>query len=355
MKALANYSLGYVEFKLQKFADAANCFENYTAVPSEHGSETYYDAMARLGDCAYYSREFTKAENYYSNVSAAKSNSAAYALFQQACMAGLQKKYKQKQEILDKLISQYPDNVLTDKAWLEKGSTSILQNETDAAISSFKNIVDNFPDSPSAPQAAVQLAMAYNNSGQTAKAQEVYQMVAERYPNTDEATTALQELKTLSTSNLYAEMPKALASGDYQKVIENFERLSKENIDFRQLQKMQLMAGKAYFAQGKSEEGLNLMKECAKDMRTEAGSEAKYIVAQTLFDNGQLEEAQEQVSDLISAGTPHQYWLARAIILMSDIAQKNGDSLTATEYLKSLKTNYTTEDDIRSMIESRLK
>lgn len=210
------------------------------------------------------------------------------------------------------------------------------------------------PYSPSAPQAAVQLAMAYNNAGMKAEAQKVYEMVAQKYPNTDEAVTALQDLKTLSTSALYSDMPVALAAGDYQKVIDNYNKLSQENVDFRDLQKMQLMAAKALFATGSDHQAMQLLEACANDTRTEAGAEAKYMVAQRLFDNGQTDESLAQITELIQSGTSHQYWLARAIILMSDISVKNEDLFTATEYLKSLKANYEEKDDIQTMIESRL-
>ena len=355
IKSLANYSLGYVAFKQQDFAQATSSFETYTNNPTEHGKETYYDALARLGDCAYYSREFVKASNFYSLVADANCNSSAYGMFQQAFMSGLQKKYSEKQNLLNNLIAKYPDNVIIDKAWLEKGNTSILQNDTNEAINSFKQVVENYPNSPSAPQAAVQLAMAYNNSGQVAKAEEIYKMVAERYPDTDEATTALQDLKTITTTALYAEMPRALSSGDYNRVLEIYSRLSNENVDFRELQKMQLMAAKAHFGIGQNQKGMNLLFECANDIRTEAGSEAKYLIAQKLFDNGQIDDAQAQITELIQAGTQHQYWLARGIILMSDITKENGDDLTATEYLKSLKENYTKADDIQTRIDARLK
>ena len=39
---------------------------------------------------------------------------------------------------------------------------------------------------------------------------------------------------------------------------------------------------------------------------------------------------------------------------MSDISVKNDDAFTAAEYLKSLKSNYTENDDIQSLIEERL-
>lgn len=354
IKAVGNYSLGYVLFKQHNFDESAKCFEKYTSFPAEHGSETYYDAIVRLGDCAYYTRDFMRAESFYSTVTETNSNSTPYALFQEAFMMGLQKKYAHKQQTLNKLIAQYPQNDYVDDAWLEKGNTSLLQNDNNAAIKAFDYLVSNYPESPCAPQAAVQLAMTYNSVGQTAQAQKIYQMVAEKYPDSDEAVTALQDLKTISTNNLFAEMPIALANGDYQTVIDNFERLSNENIDFRDVQKMQLMAAKAYFALNQITDAMNLLEACSADIRTEAGSEAKYLLAQKLFDTDNVDASLKTVTELIQEGTTHQYWLARAIILMSDISAKNDDSFTAIEYLKSLKSNYTADDDIQTLIEQRL-
>lgn len=353
IRALGNYSLAYVYFKKQDFNSAHNSFEQYVSYPNEL-TTTYYDALCRLGDCEYYSRNFSKAESYYATVADSESASAPYALYQQAFMLGLQKKYSQKQNVLDKLIAVYPENEFVDEAWLEKGNTSILQNETNAAINSFKYIVDNYPNAVTAPTAAVQLAMAYNNSGQPAEAQKVYEMVAEKYPNTDEATTALQDLKTLSTTTLFAEMPKALSSGNYDKVIENYQKLSKENVDFRDLQKIQLMAAKAYLAKNNNDAAIELLTSASQDVRTQTGSEAKYMLAQNLFDNGKIDQSLEKVTEFIQEGSPYQYWLARSIILMSDISVKNGDTFTASEYLKSLQSNYSENDDISSLINSRL-
>ena len=58
----------------------------------------------------------------------------------------------------------------------------------------------------------------------------------------------------------------------------------------------------------------------------------------------------------IDANTPHQYWLARGYILLSDILRKQGSDFEADEYLKSLKENYPGDEaDIFQMIDQRLK
>ena len=59
--------------------------------------------------------------------------------------------------------------------------------------------------------------------------------------------------------------------------------------------------------------------------------------------------------DYINVSTPHSYWLARSFVLLADVYMKNEKYIEAKQYLISLKQSYQADDDIASMIESRLK
>ena len=93
----------------------------------------------------------------------------------------------------------------------------------------------------------------------------------------------------------------------------------------------------------------------AKDTRNVYGAEAKYRLAQYLFDAGKTKEAEQEVLNYLEVSTPHAYWLARSFVLLSDIYAKLDRKLEARQYLLSLKQNYQADDDIASMIESRLE
>ena len=98
------------------------------------------------------------------------------------------------------------------------------------------------------------------------------------------------------------------------------------------------------------------LKDLSKDTRTSYGAEAKYLLAQHYFNNGNSAEAKTTVQDYIKKGTPHAYWLARSYILLSDIYAAENDKLQARQYLESLQTNYkNTNDDIHHIIEERLE
>ncbi|MDE6439180.1 MAG: hypothetical protein K2L62_05965 [Muribaculaceae bacterium] len=74
------------------------------------------------------------------------------------------------------------------------------------------------------------------------------------------------------------------------------------------------------------------------------------------YDSKDSKGERRTVDALIEANPPHDYWLAKAFILLSDILRQQGDTFEADEYLRSLKENYPgTESDIFREIERRLK
>lgn len=353
--AAAHYNCGYALMKQESYNAAINSLTSYIAQPSEVGTETYVDGMLRLADCYYYTRLFKSAEDIYHNASLIESRQKGYAFYQEAFMMGLQKKFEEKQNKLDEMIANCPESDLLDDAWLDKGRTSLLQNDAPAAIHSFQQVIDNYSESPIAPQAAVELAMTYNNLGQAQAAQKIYQMVAERWPNTDAALTAAEDLKTLDIQQRIQHLPELYAAAEYRQLLESYAQLQAENVDFRDAQTMQVLAAKAHLQLDEIQEAVTLLQEASQELRTASGSEAKYLLAQAAFDGNNLEDATTLDTELIQSGTPHQYWLARGIILMSDILRKQGETFTADEYLKSLKSNYTVEDDIQTRINDRLE
>ena len=85
------------------------------------------------------------------------------------------------------------------------------------------------------------------------------------------------------------------------------------------------------------------------------GTRALFRIAQAQFDNNNLAEARKSAEALIDSDTPHNYWLARGFILISDINRAEGNTFEADQYLISLRDNYPgTETDIFKMIDDRL-
>ena len=112
---------------------------------------------------------------------------------------------------------------------------------------------------------------------------------------------------------------------------------------------------KAYIALNQWTKAQPDLKDLAKEVRTAQGAEAKYLLAQSYFETGDTESAEAQVMEFTQMNTQQQYWLARALVLLSDINRTRGEYFQARQYLLVLQQNYLINgDDIPSMIEARL-
>jgi len=111
---------------------------------------------------------------------------------------------------------------------------------------------------------------------------------------------------------------------------------------------------KAYLALKKLDEAAADLKVLATETRTANGAEAKYLLANVYFDQDKLKEAEAEVMDFAKKNTPHQFWLARSFVLLSDVYIKQKNDFQAKQYLISLQKNYTVADEIQAMITDRL-
>ena len=111
---------------------------------------------------------------------------------------------------------------------------------------------------------------------------------------------------------------------------------------------------KAYLALKQYPQAVEDLTDLAEDVRTEHGAEAKYLLGQTAFDQGDLDKAEAEVMAFAGMNTSHQYWLARAFVLLADIYMARGDDFQAQQYLLSLQQNYRVNDDIQTLCADRM-
>jgi TolA-binding protein len=112
--------------------------------------------------------------------------------------------------------------------------------------------------------------------------------------------------------------------------------------------------GKCYQALNDDDSALGAFNQVARNTKSEEGAQAKYLVAQIYYNKSQPEKSETVIFDYIEKGTPHQYWLARAFILLADIYHDRGENFQAMQYLESIKANYQGDDDVFDQVDERL-
>ena len=112
---------------------------------------------------------------------------------------------------------------------------------------------------------------------------------------------------------------------------------------------------KAYVALGQWNRAQSDLRSLAGEVRTAQGAEAKYLLAQSYYEQNQLDDAEAEVMSFTQMNTQQQYWLARALILLSDINLRRGENFQARQYLLALQQNYVLRgDDIQQIVSARL-
>lgn len=216
---MADYLQGYVAFNLQKYAAAQGCFESYIArEDSKANKKMYADALNRIGDCQFNSRQFTAAADTYRKVIDMGGQGADYALFQRGYVLGLMRQYSGKVEVLEQLLKTYPKSDYADDALYEIARANLQQDRNMEAINAYSRLVATYPTCSYARTASLERGMIYRNMGMNDEAVKAFRQTIETYPATEQAYTALDGLE-----QIYVEQNKV---GEYMSFTQQLPALN---------------------------------------------------------------------------------------------------------------------------------
>lgn len=200
-EALARYDLGYARFALKDYNDAAVNFTKVAERPGKLGTAVVVDALNRLGDTKYYTRDFQEAVKYYSRAYDMQPSSGDYPLFQQAVIQGYQRDHKGKIATVRRLLDEFPTSSLVPDALLEMTESYIQLGDNRAALDTYRRLVAEYPATEQGRRGYLQMALTQLNTGDKKGAIASYKDVVRLYPTSDEARMAVDELKRLSAED----------------------------------------------------------------------------------------------------------------------------------------------------------
>lgn len=133
------------------------------------------------------------------------------------------------------------------------------------------------------------------------------------------------------------------------------ELLRRKQLPAESMQELTLLLGRAQEGNKAVKTAIATYASLSAYPDTPAGAEAMVRRATLMLRLGQAKQTQEMLEQFVATGTPQQYWLARAFVLLADSCEAVGDLYLAQQYIQSLKDNYQDpEPDIQEMIEQRL-
>lgn len=326
MYALAHYNLGYSYFKLKEYGEALNRFRQYVNMESNQQTPAYADAYNRIGDCLFHNRQFAMAEENYTRAAQLQPSAGDYSVYQKGFLLGLQKDYKGKISVMDRLIREFPESQYVDDALFEKGRSYVLLDNNQAAAASFEQLMRDFPQSSLARKAGVQLGLIYFNDNQPEKAAEAYKSVISNYPGSEEAKVALQDLKSvyieLNDINSFAAYANSLGGNV------RFEVSEQDSLTY--------LAAEKLFMRGDNEGARRSLTNYFQTFPQGAfSSNANFYLASIAFAKKDMEEAKRLFSLVLESGDTkfrEESWARKA-----EIEYLDKDYAAAMESFKHLQ------------------
>jgi len=136
----------------------------------------------------------------------------------------------------------------------------------------------------------------------------------------------------------------------YAKLIQNYDRASKEDIA-----KSHLYTARVMLQEGEADSAMKELHLAAQQSQQSAGVEARYRIGQLQYKNKEYDKVQKTAFEVIKNPASSEYWVAKSFILLADAYAGKGDKVQAKSTLQSIIKNYQEKDDVIPSAKERLQ
>ncbi|MHC1704092.1 MAG: tetratricopeptide repeat protein [Tenuifilaceae bacterium] len=267
----------------------------------------------------------------FANISLAEKDSLSYIGAEKLYMSGDCEKSK---PALRKYIEDYPKGSFVLSANFYLGDCYNQSGNKDEALEAFNQVVQR-QKNDFTEQALLSIAQINYEKGDFANAYESYdklENIAEVKNNL--LIARVGKLRSASNQNLNEDVITAA------NIVLQTEKLPLE-IE----RETRFKLAQSYMQSNKLDEAFDEYAKVASDLKTIEGAESKFHLAEILYQKNDLDKAEAEIFNFSEKNTPHNYWLAKSFILLSDVYSKKNDFFQAKATLQSVIDGYSVIDD----------
>lgn len=325
---LLYYNMGQNEKAIEQYKQV---IENYRATPEARNAMTgLKNAYVEMNDVESYFN-YTRTIQGYGDINIAEKDSMLYASGENLYMSG---NYQRAGGVLESYLREFPNGSFIQNARFYLAECKRSEGNDEEALKLYAAVVES-------PQ------NQYTEQSLLSAADISYQM--------DDFESSLEyyrRLETVSGStenrihSLRGQLRSAYQLGDARQTITVVDRISEaDNIPEELIREAVFMRAKANYSLNNFDEALSDFRKTAREVVSSEGAESKYRVAEILYMRDLTDESEKIIMEFIDQKSPHQFWMAKMFLLLSDISLKKGDLLQARATLESLRDYYTVKDD----------
>lgn len=360
LKAQAQYNIAYIYFLSNNYEQAISEFKR--TIRMFPGSQWAARSQYNIGDAYYNASRFDSAITAYRQVlnKYSKSNYVLDAINGiQYAMTGAGKT-DSTSSVLESYLAQHPQSNVADRLRFKQAENLLQTGDYKSAIKSLKEYIRITNNEQQIPDAYFDLANAYEQTHQTAQAQQAYLTIVNQYGKSDRAGSALANLGRISGDQ-----------GNYNQALEYYRRLSGKReyrteafngmadafLNIGQIDSAQdyyekslnlqsnndaskLGLGKVAFARKNYDKALGLLQPIAHNNTTAVGAQAQYMIGQVYQDQGNYNQALQEYGKVKVLYEAYDSWVAKALLNSSECYESMGKTGDAHNTLQQIVKNY---------------
>ena len=192
---LLPFNIAYTYFQEGNYAQASKWFGDYV---SGRDALNRKDAMVRMADCSFLTKDYADAVRQYSAVVDAYDDpDDVYPIYQAGLAYGLVNQPAKKIEILSRARKASPDALFYDDALYELGRAYVAGGQADKAADVFRGLTASSRDNGMVARSLIELGMIARNSSRYDEALACYKKVVEKMPDSGYADDALLAIESI--------------------------------------------------------------------------------------------------------------------------------------------------------------
>ncbi len=274
-----DYNIAYSYFKQKEYTSATDAFKKYISKNTDDEIRKN-DSYLRIADGYFVNSNYSNAINYYNKAIETNGIDGDYAQFQKAICYGLTGNENLKIETLNSFLNTHARSTYRDDAFYVLGNSYIKKGDNQQAIISFDNLITTYKRSPLVSKSLLKKGLIYYNADQSEQALTTYKSVVNRFPNTAEARQAVKDAR-----QIYVDLGRV---DEYAQWIKNvdFVNVSDAELD----NDMYESAEKQYLQNNHSKSVSSFKKYLLNFPKGLHALQANFYLAQSLFSEDKHQE-----------------------------------------------------------------
>ena len=219
------YNIAYTYFKEGNYTSAGRWFNEYLSADSVKYRK---DALERLGDCYFITKQYKEASASYDKVLNSYFDvNDIYPYYQSGLSYGLGKNVDKKIQLLSNVLEASPESEFYPEAMYELGRSYAVKEDDENAFMCFNKIVESVKDSTFVAKAYIEMGSISRNQSQFNEALAYYKTVVEQMPLSGYAEDALIAIESIYQTRNQPE--------EYLAYIENIGKGATKTADEREV------------------------------------------------------------------------------------------------------------------------